>query len=67
MAIRPSYSDSAVVIPSYLDSAVVALRKKIGGLKKKFFCRVKNEKGFVRIVVVKKVVKRKRVMFALNY
>ena len=54
------------MIPSYSDLAVVALRKKRGGLKK-FFYRVKNEKGFVRIVVVKKVVKRKRVMFALNH
>ena len=65
MVIRPSYSDSAVVIPSYSDSAVVALRKKRGGLKNSF-CQVKNEKGFVRIVVVNKIVKRKRVMFALT-
>ena len=66
MVIRLSYSDSAVVIPSYSDSAIVALRKKRGGLKNSF-CRVKNEKDFVRIVVVKKIVKRKRVMFALNH
>ena len=42
------------------------MRKKRDGLKNSF-CQVKNEKGFVRIVVVKKIVKRKRVMFALNH
>ena len=62
-------------MPSYSDSAIVALRKKRGGLKNSF-CQVKNEKGLVSmhdlssftttiLVVVKKIVKRKRVMFVL--
>ena len=51
---------------AFHTGTLVALRKKRGGLKNSF-CRVKNEKGFVRIVVMKKIVKRKRVRFALNH